>query len=44
MSIDGEIFNWEGKPVNNIRKIMRFRNPQQQEIDFRITLERIMLK
>nr|DAJ34133.1 MAG TPA: hypothetical protein [Caudoviricetes sp.] len=30
MSIDGEIFNWEGKPVNNIRKIMRFRNPQQQ--------------
>lgn len=30
MAIDGEIFNWNGKQVNNIRKIMRFRNPQQQ--------------
>lgn len=30
MAIDGEIFNWAGKQVNNIRKIMRFRNPQQQ--------------
>lgn len=31
MAVDGEIFNWVGKQVNDIRKIMRFKNPQQQK-------------
>ena len=31
MAIDGEIFNWAGKEVNNIRKIMRFNNAQHQK-------------
>ena len=31
MAIDSEIFNWAGKQVNNIRKIMRFNNAQHQK-------------